>query len=155
VKPSSRWLLVFGVTIGVLVIVAIVLVLTIGGAREVPLLSEDTPGGTVQRYFLALEAEDYLKAYSYLSPPPGEKLPPYEQWRGPVVRSEEKPGWKVTLGKSVVTGNEATVDVVVNVFRPGGPFDNPVRTQYVTFFLKKEGTSWRITSPWDVWWLFY
>ena len=153
-KPSSRWLLVFGVTIGALVIVAVVLVFTIAKPGGESLLPEDTPAGTVQRYFLALEAEDYLKAYSYLSPPPGEKLT-YEQWRGPFIRSEEKPGWKVTLGKSAVTDNEATVGVVVDVFRPGGPFDNPVYTQHITFFLKKEGTSWRITSPWDVWWLFY
>jgi len=154
VKSSSRWLLVFGVAIGVLVIGAIVLVLTIGGAREVPLLPEDTPEGTVQRYFQALQAGDYMTAYSYLTPPPSEKYP-YEEWSGPFSSSGEKPEWKVTLGKSVVRGSEATVDVVVDIFRPGGPFENPVRTQHVTFFLKKEGTSWKITSPWDVWWLFY
>jgi len=153
VKPSSRWLLIFGAAIGLLAIVAIVLVL-IGGAREAPLLPENTPEGTVQRYFLALQAEDYMTAYSYLTPPPTEKNP-YEEWRSPLIRPEEKPEWKVTLGKSAVSDSEATVDVVVDIFRPGGPLENPVRTQYVTFFLKKEGTSWKITSPWDVWWLFY
>jgi hypothetical protein len=153
VKPSSRWLLAFGVTIGVLVIVAVVLVLTMP-TPETRLLPEDTPEGIVQRYFLALQAEDYVTAYSYLSSPPSEKIP-YEDWRGPAVSSEEKPEWKVTLGKSAVTDNEATVDVVVDIFRPGGPFQNPVRTQHVTFFLNKEGTSWKISSPWDVWWLFY
>ena len=152
-KSSSRWLLAFGATIGVLVIVAIVLVLTIP-TQETRLFPEDTPEGTVQRYFLALQAEDYVKAYSYLSPPPTEKYP-YEEWRSPLIRSEEKPGWKVSLGKSAVSDSEATVDVVVDIFRPGGPFENPVSTQRVTFFLKKEGTSWKITSPWDVWWLFY
>jgi hypothetical protein len=152
VKPSSRWLLAFGAAIGLLAIVAIVLVLIVG-AREAPLLPENTPEGIVQRYFLALKDGDYVTAYNYLSPKATEKYP-YGQWV-PFVSSEERPGFKVTLGKSAVTGNEATVDVVVNVFRPGGPFENPVRTQYVTFFLKKEGTSWKITSPWDVWWLFY
>jgi hypothetical protein len=153
VKSSSRWLLASGVTIGVLVIVAVVLVLTMP-TPETRLLPEDTPEGIVQRYFLALEAEDYVTAYSYLSPPPSEKIP-YEDWRGPAVSSEEKPEWKVTLGKSAVKDSEATVDVVVDIFRPGGPFQNPVRTQHVTFFLNKEGTSWKISSPWDVWWLFY
>ena len=153
-KSSSRWLLAFGVAVGVLVIVAIVLVLTIGGAREGPLLPEDTPEGTVQRYLLALEAEDYLKAYSYLSPPASEKLP-YEEWRGPFIGPGERPELRATLGKSAVTGNEATVDVVVDVFRPGGPFENPVHTHDISFFLKREGTSWRIASPADVWWLFY
>ena len=151
-KSSSRWLLAFGVTIGVLVIAAVVLVLTMP-TPETRLLPEDTPEGIVQRYFLALQAEDYVTAYSYLSPPPTAKYP-YEEWRGPFISSEEKPEWKVTLGKSAVRGNEANVEVTVDTFRPSGPFDNPVRTQHVTFFLKKEGTSWKISSPWDVWWLF-
>jgi hypothetical protein len=156
VKSSSRWLLAFGVTIGVLVIAAVVLVLTMP-TPETRLLPEDTPGGTVQRYFLALQAEDYVTAYSYLSPPspPLTEIYSYEQWRSPSISSEEKPEWKVTLGKSAVKDSEATVDVTVDTFRPGGPFQNPVRTQHVTFFLEKEGTSWKITSPWYVWWLFY
>jgi hypothetical protein len=153
VKSSHRWLLIFGVAIGVLVIVAIVLVV-IMPAPEARLLSEDTPEGIVQRYFLALEAKDYVTAYSYLSPPPSEKYP-YEEWSGPLTSPGEKPSFRVTLSKSAVKDNEATVDVTVDIFRPSGPFDNPVRTNYVTFFLKKEGTAWKITSPWDVWWLFY
>jgi len=153
VKSSSRLLLAFGVAIGVLVIVAVALVLTMP-APETRLLSEDTPEGIVQRYFLALEKGDYMTAYSYLSPPPSEKYP-YDAWRSPLTSSGEKPEWKAMVVKSAVKDNEATVDVVVDVFRPGGPFDNPVRTNQITFFLKKEGTSWKITSPWDVWWLFY
>ena len=152
-KASNRLLLGFGIAVGVLVIAAVVLVLTIP-TQETRLLPENTPEGIVQRYFQALQKEDYVTAYSYLIPPPSEKYP-YEEWRSPLIRSEEKPGWKVTLGKSAVRDSEATVDVVVDVFRPSGPFDNPVRTQHVTFFLKKEGTIWKITSPWDVWWLFY
>ena len=152
-KSSSRWLLIFGVAIGILVILAIVLVLTMPD-QEARLFPEETPEGTVQRYFLALKTEDYVTAYSYLSPPPTEKYP-YEEWRSPFTSFDEKPAFKVTLGKSAVKDTEATVDVVVDVFRPSGPFDNPVRTHHVTFFLKKEGTSWKITSPWDVWWLFY
>ena len=152
-KTSTRWLLGFGVAIGVLVIVAVVLVLTIP-AQEVYLLPEDTPEGTVQRYFLALQDEDYLKAYDYVSFPPNERYP-YEEWRGPFISSGEKREFKVIMGKSLVKDNEATVDVVVDVYRPGGPFENPVHTQHITFFLKKEGTSWKITSPWDLWWLFY
>ena len=148
-KSSSRWLLAFGVTIGVLVIVALVLVLTMAGKGGAPLLPEDTPEGTVQRYLLALEAEDYQKAYSYLS-----TNMTYETWRRQIYRSEERPGVKVTLGKSVVKGSEATVDVVVDVFSPGGPFENPVDTHRTTFFLKREGTSWKITSPTYVWWFY-
>jgi hypothetical protein len=159
VKSSSRWLLAFGVSIGVLVIVAIVLVFTMARPGGVPLLPENTPEGTVQRYFLALQAEEYVTAYSYLSPPPSAKLT-YDDWVRSIYTPAEKSEWKVTLGKSAVSDSEATVDVVIDVFRANEPFENPplenpVHTHYVTFFLKQEGTSWKITSPWDVWWLFY
>lgn len=152
-KTSNRWLLIFGVTIGVLVIAVVALVLTMP-TPQTRLLPENTPEGIVQRYFLALQAEDYVTAYSYLTPPPSVKYP-YEEWSGPFSSPGEKLEWKVTLGKSAVKDSQATVDVAVDVFRPGGPFDNPVRTNQITFFLTKEGTSWKITSPWDVWWLFY
>jgi hypothetical protein len=151
-KTSNRWLLIFGAAIGALVIVAIVLVLTLP-AKEAPLLPEDTPEGTVQRYLLALEAEDYATAWSYLSPPASEKLT-YEDWMRSAVSSGEKPGLKATLGKSAITGSTATVDVVVDVFRPSGPFDNPVSTNHFSFVLTKQGTSWKITSPTYVWWFY-
>ena len=153
-KPSSRLLLIFGAIIGILVIVALVLVLMMDNTGDEPLLPEDTPEGTVQRYLLALEDGDYLKAYSYLSPPPSERLH-YEEWRDPFIESEEGPALKVVLEKSTLMGNEASVDVVVDVFRPSGPFGNPVHTHHINFFLEKEGTSWMIISPVDVWWLFY
>ena len=156
---SSRLLLAFGGAIGVLVIVAVVLVLTIAGAKDAPLLSEDTPEGTVQRYLLALKAEDYEQAYSYLSSTALTEYSYYEfydEWSRPFSRRQESPGWKATLGKSSVIGDEATVDVVVDVFifRPSGLFENPVRTQYITFHLKKVDASWSIVDP--VWlWFFY
>ena len=98
-KSSSRLLLISAVAIAILVIVAVVLVLTMPGEESVSLLPEDTPEGTVQRYLLALQVEDYLKAYSYLSPQRTDKIP-YEEWR--LVSPGERPGWKATLGKSTI-----------------------------------------------------
>ena len=150
-KSSSRLLLAFGVAIGVLAIASVVLVLTLPG-EGVSLLPEDTPEGIVQRYLLALEDEDYLKAYSYLSSSVQVERS-YERWSRPLVGGGERPGWKATLGKSEVRGNEATVMVVVDVFRPRGPFEDPVRTSHRAFSLKKEEASWVITSPVNPWWL--
>ena len=155
-KSSSRLLIAFGVAIGVLVIVAVVLVLTMPSEEGVSLLPEDTPEGTVQRFLLALQAEDYLEAYSYLSPQRTEKIP-YEEWseEGRLDSPGEKPGWKATLGKSTAKDDEATVKVKVEVLRPSGPFRNPVRTHDITFVLKKEGGSWAIASPSELWWLYW
>jgi hypothetical protein len=159
VKPSSRWLIIFGAAIGALVIVAIALVFTMARPGGESLLPEDTPEGTVQRYLLALEAGDYKAAYSYLSFPSDKQIS-YDVWKGRAIRYEEKHGVKVTLEKSTVTGDEATVYVVVDVFRAdepfqNPPFENPVYTSHITFSLKQEGTSWKITSPTYVGWFFY
>jgi hypothetical protein len=137
----------------VLVIVTVVLVLLTSSREDEPLLPEDTPEGTVQRFLLAVRDGDYLAADSYLSPTIDDK-PGYDLRRNRVVGPGEEPGWRVTLGKSIVRDDEATVDVTVSVFRPRGPFENSVSTHLVTFFLKKEGTSWSITSPVNLWWLY-
>lgn len=149
-RSSSRWLFAFAIAIGVLVIVAVVLVLTMTGEGATNLLPEDTPEGTVQRYFLAIEAEDYEKAYSYLSPSTiaeESRYNSYEKWSQSFVQRQQKNVWKATLGESSVTDDQARVAVTIDVFRPDTPFTNPVRTRHYTFLLKKEGTSWSITAP--------
>jgi len=152
-RSSRRWLLASGLAIGVLVIVTVVLALTIASQGDEPLLPEDTPEGTVQRFLLAVRDEDYLAVESYLSPTIDDKIA-YDLQRNRVAETINGPRWKVTLGKSIVRDDEATVDVMVDVFRSQGPFGNSVRTHQVTFFLKKEGASWRITSPVNLWWLY-
>ena len=153
IRSSRRWLFTFGLAIGVLVIVTVVLVLTTSSPIDKPLLPEDTPEGTVQRYLLAVRDKDYLAAEGYLSPTIDDKIA-YDLRQNRVTELGEGSGWKATLGKSIVRDDEATVDVTVAVFRPRGPFENSVRTHQVTFFLKKEGTSWSITSPVNLWWLY-
>jgi len=150
---SRRWLATFGLAIVVLITVTVVLVLTTVSRGDEPLLPEDTAEGTVQRFLLAIRDEDYLAAESYLSPTIDDKIA-YDLRRTQVAGSSERPGWKATLGKSAVRNDEATVDVTVNVFRPRGPFENSVRTYRITFYLKKEVTSWKITSPANLWWLY-
>jgi len=152
-KSSRRWLLAFGLTIGVLVIVTVALVLTTASPADTPLLPEDTPEGTVQRFLLAIRDGDYLAADSYLSPTIDDKIA-YDLRLNRVAGPGEGSGWRATLGKSVVRDDEATVDVMVDVFKLRGPFENSVRTYRITFFLKKEVTSWSITSPVNLWWLY-
>ncbi|MFC2020549.1 hypothetical protein ACFLU1_01965 [Chloroflexota bacterium] len=152
-SSSRRWLLGFGLAIGMLVITAVTLVLTSTSPGDELLLPEDTPEGTVQRFLLAIRDGDYLAADNYLSPPVDEKTN-YDLQRLTEIRPDGGAGWKATLGKSSVKDDEATVNVTIDVFRPGGPFENSVRTNQITFFLKKEADSWKITSPLNLWWLY-
>ena len=148
-RSSRRWLLVSGLTIAVLVIVAVTLVLTTSLRGDEPLLPEDSPEGTVQRFLLAVRDGDYQTADSYLSSEIDSRVD-YALRRNRV----SEPGWKATLEDSVISGDEATVDVVVDVFRPGGPFSSSVSTYRTTFYLRKEAAGWRIVSPVNLWWLY-
>ncbi|HEY32828.1 MAG TPA: hypothetical protein G4O10_06950 [Dehalococcoidia bacterium] len=144
-RASTRFLVVSGVAIGVLVVVTVVLVLTVGEGSTT-LLPEDAPEGVVQRYLLALEAGDYEEAYGYLSLT-ARAEESYLSWVRPLdLYYAERPGWNATLGESWVVGNTATVEVTFTFFQPRGLFDI-TRTYHLTFRLEKEGTSWGITSP--------
>lgn len=145
----------FGIAIGVLVVASIALVLS---ARSTPsLLPEGTPEGTVQRFLMALEDKDYPKAFSYVSQidERGNKIT-YQDWLRmvPFPASSSQTTWKATLSTTTVTGRQATVKVVVDVFRPGGPFENPVRSQGVLFQLTQVDSSWLIVSPPGLYWLY-
>jgi hypothetical protein len=121
-KSSKRLLAIFAGAVGLLVLVTLLLVL-IGGNKPVEMLPEGSPEGTVQRYLLAIDGGEYLEAYSYLSPLLEEKLT-YENWQTSFNYPSERPAYRVTLGQSNASGDDATVEVVVDVFRSGSPFDN-------------------------------
>lgn len=152
-KASNRFLLGFGIAIGALIIVTLVLVATIG-QRNAPLLPENTPEGVVQRFLVAIQERDYPQAYSYLGPDRVGVKVTYEDWVRQFQYNRGEAGWKATLGQTVGTGDERTVEVIIEVFRPGGPFEDPVHTNRVNYFLKRTGDTWRIIMPADVWWIY-
>jgi hypothetical protein len=153
-KTSGRFLLGFGIVIVVVVAVAITLAL-IGGNEPVKLLPEDSPEGTVQRFLMAVKEQDYVKAYTYISPQSEYvKTSPYDNWIRSMQSMRSNSSWKASIVKSTVRENNATVDVAVDVFRPEGPLTNPVNTNRVTFVLQKENSRWMINSPVDLYWLY-
>jgi hypothetical protein len=152
-KPSNRLLALFAGAIGLLALMTLLLVL-IGGNKPVNMLPENSPEGIVQRYLLAIDNGNYPLAFSYISLPPDDKTT-YDIWLQSFNRPTERPAYKATLGQSIITGDEATVEVVVDVFRSGsGPFSNPVNSNRVSFFLKNINGVWKITSPTYVWWIY-
>lgn len=156
-KASTRFLVISGAVIGVLVVATVALLLAVGDGGSATLLPEDTPEGVVQRFFLALEAEDYREAYSYLSSAVREEES-YQSWSRQLVGNRDGPEWTVMLGESLVVGNQATVEVTYTRFYPSTPlleFIDPIRTSRITIYLEKEGSSWGITSPTWFWFLLY
>ena len=153
-KSSTRFLLGFGIAISVLVVVTVILVLTM--RSSVALLPGNTPQGVVQRFLIAVQDQDYEKAYSYLQVQESGQVLSFNDWYQttfPSFRTSQT-SWKATLGKTVTSGNTATVEVFVDVLRPEGPFDNPVQTNGISFQLTKMADGWFITSRPVLYWLY-
>ncbi len=145
-KASNRFLLGFGLAIVVLVVLTIVLVMT--GSDNVSLLPADTPEGVVQRFLKAFQEKDYQTAYSYLRINEKGVTLSFDEWHKSVspYTGEEHNAWRATLDRTNVTGNTATVDVIVDRFRPDAPFENPVDTNTVQFKLNKIEGAWYINT---------
>lgn len=153
-KTSGRFLLGFGIVIVVVVAVAVILAL-IGGNEPVKLLPEDSAEGTVQRYLMAVKEQDYVKAYTFISPQSEYfKTNPYDNWVRSTQSMRGNSSWKASIVKSTIRDNSATIEVAVDVFRPGGPLENPVNTNRIIFLLQKENSKWLINSPVDLYWLY-
>ena len=154
-NSSRRWLFIFTIVIGALVIAVVSLVLFTKG-NKVTLLPEDSPQGTVQRYLIAIQETDYQKAFSYLSFDPSQKITTYNDWvmMIGIPQPSSQSVWKATLGKVTLNGNNSTVEVTIDTARPGGLFGNSQTSQLIIFQLAKTANSWCITSPTYVSWIY-
>ena len=152
-NSSSKWLIIFAGIIGALALLAVILVLSTQG-KNVTLLAADTPQGTVQRYLIALENQDYQQAYTYLSPNmPGTMS--YNDW---LTQNQNRPAvqnsWRATLGKTAQNGGYATVEVMIETSYPGAMMSSSQSNLPVTFDLTETGNSWLITSPTSIYWIY-
>ena len=155
-NSSRRWLIILAIVISILVVATVSLVLLTKGS-EVTLLPEDTPQGIVQRYLIAVQEKNYQKAYNYLSFDPSQKIKAYDDGLRMVIGEpliSNQPTWKATLGKTTQNGDNATVEVIIDTFRPGGPFEDPLRSQQIIFQLSKIDGEWLITSPTYIYWIY-
>ena len=153
---SKRFLIGFSIAIVVLAAAAISIALLTQG-NNIVLEPENTPQGTVQRFLIAIQDKDYPKAYSYLKVETKNQPMPYtySDFLNEVTHPwSTGTAWKATLSKTTVTGDSATVEVIVDTLRPGGPFQDPVNTQTVTFQMTKVDNTWYVSNPYSLWWLY-
>ena len=162
-KTPGRFALWF--VIGIVALIGITVGVVLVTRSAVPALPQDSPQGTVQRFLTAIQNRDFPTAYGYLSPnqtlgpkglPGSTPTLTYDEWvrSMPPSYQTSSPAWRATLGKTTVNGDQATVEVVVDTFRPGGPFENAVRSQTVLFQLARSDNRWLIISPPYLYWLF-
>jgi hypothetical protein len=155
-KSSRKWLMLFAVIIGVLVIATTSLVLFTRG-NNVALLPPDSPQGTVQRYLVAIQDKDYQTAFNYLSPDasPGKPIT-FNEWLLQVgsSASSSQSVWKASLGKITENSSSAVVEVIIDHFYSGSLFGNSSNNMPVTFELTKTTGGWLIISPTDIYWIY-
>ena len=153
-KSSNKWLLGFGTALGILVILAVVLVLTMPGSGEIELLPENTPEGVVQRYVYAIKNQDYEEAYGYLSASAiadEGRYNSFEEWSRMVINRDNADPWRAVIDAAEYRGGKAFVTVTIDIFNPEGLFRDPINTMYYyTFTLEQQDDVWKITSPLDV-----
>ena len=151
-KSSSKWLLGFGSALGILVILAVVLVLTMPGNDEIELFPENTPEGAVQRYVIAIQNRDYEEAYGYLSASAiadEGRYNSFEEWSRQFLNRSGGDPWRAIIGDAEYSGDKAFVTVTIEILDPEGLFRDPVRMWYYPFTLEQEDDVWKIISPID------
>jgi hypothetical protein len=152
-KSTDRLLTLFAGAIGLLAVLTLLLFLYIGN-KPVVLLPDNSPEGVVQRYLVAIDNGDYPLAFNYLGLPL-DGTTTYDTWRQSFSFPANRPAYKATLSQGRVTGDEAAVGIVIDVFRSGGGlFNNPVNSNSVEFLLTQINGVWKIFSPRDIWWIY-
>jgi hypothetical protein len=145
-KPKADRFLI-GIIIGfaVLLVVAGVSVWLL--RQPVPELPANTPGGMVQRFYGAVENQDYDKAYSYLADSMKDKPTRDEFVRYNIQSHQYDQQNRVRIDKENINGDNATVNVgITYYYQSSGPFSGSGEyTSTQIFSLQREKGDWRIT----------
>lgn len=145
-KSPDKFLI--GIIIGVVVLLAVVFGVVLTRPAD-EYQSEDTPEGVVHNYLLALQNEDYQRAYTYLSP----SLDGYPESPIEFKRSVERDRWRFRADASIslsiqstelIAENRAVVEVRETRFYSGDLFSSSHSTMEFELFLFLEAGDWKI-----------
>jgi hypothetical protein len=133
-----------------LVIVAIVVVLMRGKTEQY--ITDDTPDGVVHNYFLAIQRQDYDKAYDYLSDELKSK-PDLDDFITTVDNFGNRAEASLKIGETTISNDRAQVEVAISTYRSGGLFDSGSYTNWHTAHLRVAADgNWRLIEfPYPYW----
>lgn len=145
-KSPDKFLI--GIIIGVVVLLAVVFgVILTRPAEEYQ--AEDTPAGVVHNYLLALQNEDYQRAYGYLSP----GLRGYPDSTIEFKRDVERDRWRFRsdssislsiLSTNILEDDRAFVEIRETSSYSGNLFSSSQSTMEFEIFLFLEAGEWKI-----------
>lgn len=146
-KGSDKFLIGIVVGIGLLIIVAFIVTLT---RPEPTYQPEDSPEGVAHNYLLALQQEDYQRAYGYLSP----QLQHYPPSAEAFTEDIEAETWRFRMDTNTtlavesvnVTDNRAVVKVRESRFDRGNLFSGGQSSNVFEMELQFEEGQWKIVD---------
>ena len=138
------------ILIGIFILVAAALTLFFIHKSKQGYVSEDSPAGVFHNYILAIDQEDYERAYRYLADLPHK--PTYEMFleRFPLGWPYMDYGQGVEIGKTTIYDEQATVELNI-IYDSGDPFDNGYQSNDKAHLIRQSGV-WKIKDmTWGYW----
>jgi hypothetical protein len=144
---QDRFLMGILIFIGVLVVAALALFFIRKDTQTYG--AEDTPEGVIRNYVLALEKQDYARAYDYLADKDGK--PTYDAFRRVFLNGLFNPSTALQVGSTqYLNCNEALVSVTV-LYAGGGPFSGSSSSTDSASLVQQAGAWKLIYMPYNYW----
>lgn len=138
-----------GILLGIAVLILLALAVFFIRRDDLVYVDEATPQGVVQNYIVALQKQDYEKAYTYLADL--ENKPTYQQFRESFFNNYVSPtGVGVEILQTETSDDLATVGLSI-IYNQRGLFESSSR--YVeTARLVRQAGAWKIKQmPYQLW----
>jgi hypothetical protein len=146
---QDRFLLGILVFIGLLVIAALALFFIRQDTQVYG--AEDTPEGVIRNYVLAVQKQDYQRAYNYLANK--DNQPTYETFRRAFLTNQLNVSSNALQVGNVTYLNSGEASVSVSVlYAGGGPFATQSWSSSDTATLIQQGGAWKLSyMPFPFW----
>ncbi len=153
-KGTDKFLI--GIVAGVVILVGAVLAIALLRPNEMSYQPDDAPEGVANNYLLALQLEEYDRAYGYLSP----TLPGYPDDLEAFERNVKDNRWsfgyyddEVSFAVDAVdvSGDKAKIVVLKSEFHRGDLFESGQYSNTFEMTLRREGGVWKVADS-DRYW---
>jgi hypothetical protein len=153
-KGTDKFLI--GIVAGVVLLVIVVLAVALLRPNELAYEPDDTAEGVAHNYLLALQLEEYERAYGYLWP----SLPGHPADAEAFERTVQDNHWHFAYGDDDVslaieavrvTGDRATIVVRLTAFYRGGLFDSGQFSNTFDMTLRRQDGAWKVADSERYW----